>query len=171
MLRFISDYFVSHESILNGFAHIPHFSCRRGLRVRFLPYDLIRTRAHPLIGCLSHTKSTKSSSTINPFSMLANSRNLPFFALFLLLLLSPPPLATADVIREYSPCAMPSRDRTCTYVHARKGQASLRRLSLFRESGGEAAAEATARSEAEDAARLAQLERQRQEEQRRQIQD
>ena len=68
---------------------------------------------------------------------------------------------------------MPSRDRKCTYVHVRKGQASLRRLSLFRESGGgEAAAEAaTARSEAEDAARLAQLERQRQEEQRRQIQD
>ena len=36
-------------------------------------------------------------------------------------------------------------------------------------SGGEA--DAAARSEAEDAARLAQLERQRQEEQRRQIQD
>ena len=62
------------------------------------------------------------------------------------------------------------------YVHIRTRTEKASELqtpfSFFRESGGEAAAaEAAARSEAEDAARLAQLERQRQEEQRRQIQD
>ena len=62
---------------LNGFARIPHFPCRQGVRVRFLPF---RTRAHPL------TFPMPSSNDMRP--------NM--------------------------------------YIHVRKGQASLRRLSLFK---------------------------------------